>query len=112
MLCGRPWSTFNICGFVGLSLGTLLGLFLAIRSGLPLWPIGCLLLANMGTFVLLVYATKIVTGIEVLIYYHHEVAILGMSTMVLMALGFPVLPYLDVTCLGLGVFLACGSWDA
>ena len=107
-LCGRSWSTFQICGLMGLVLGTSLGLFLALRSGLVLWPIGCLLLASVATFVLLAYATKLVTGAEALIYYHHEIAILGVSTLLLMALRFPVLPYLDLICLGLGVFLACG----
>ena len=53
-------------------------------------------------------ATKIVTGRESLVYYHHEVAILSVSAGLLTSVGLPVLPYLDVTALGLGVFLVCG----
>jgi hypothetical protein len=60
------------------------------------------------TFLALTMATKIVSGTEALVYYHHEVAVLTISGALLAALGQPVLPYLDVTALGLGVFLACG----
>lgn len=108
MLGGRSWSTFQVCGMIGLCLGTGLAVFLALHAGLALWPLACLLPACLVTFVLLVHATRIVTGAEVLIYYHHEIAILGVSSVVLTVLGLPALPHLDVTCLGLGVFLACG----
>ena len=43
-----------------------------------------------------------------LIYYHHEVAIVSVSALLLRLLHQPVLPYLDVTIVGLGMFLACG----
>jgi hypothetical protein len=53
-------------------------------------------------------ATKLLTGREALIYYHHEIAVLAVSAGLLSLLREPVLPYLDITALWLGVFLACG----
>jgi hypothetical protein len=56
----------------------------------------------------LAFATKIITGEEQLIYYHHEIAIMLVSAMVARLLHRPALPYLDVTILGVGTFLAFG----
>src|SRR4029453_12668102 len=43
-----------------------------------------------------------------LVYYHHELAVLAVAALTLAALGRPVLAYLDVAIVSLGVFLACG----
>jgi prolipoprotein diacylglyceryltransferase len=102
------WSSFHICGVTGLALGTSLALTLGAHAGLSRAVVVVLLASGVFTFLALAMATKIVTGRESLVYYHHEVAILSVSAGLLAALGLPVLPYLDVTALGLGVFLACG----
>ncbi len=107
-LFGRRWHTFRVCGVSGLALGTSLALLLAGHAGLSRLMVCGLLALGVGTFLTLTMATKIITGSESLVYYHHEVAVLAVSAALLSALGQPVLPYLDVTALGLGVFLACG----
>jgi hypothetical protein len=53
-------------------------------------------------------ATKIVTGAESLTYYHHQTAVLLMAALLLSGLRAPLLPYLDIAILGVGVFLAFG----
>ena len=105
---GRAWSCFQICGVVGLTLGTWLALTLASRTGLSPAVVVVLLSLGVLTFLVLAMATKVVTGHESLVYYHHEVASLSVSAGLLAGVGLPVLPYLDVTALGLGVFLTCG----
>jgi prolipoprotein diacylglyceryltransferase len=105
---GRRWSSFQLCGATGLFLATSLVVFLATHAALSLAIAGGLLAMGAVTFLALAMATKIVTGRESLIYYHHEVAILVTSAAVLSALDLPVLPYLDLTALWLGVFLTCG----
>lgn len=107
-LLGRSWSSFHVCGVTGLVLGTSLALSLASHAGLSRWVVALLLAAGVATFLALAMATKIVLGREALVYYHHEIAILSVAALVLTALRLPVLPYLDVTALGLGVFLASG----
>jgi hypothetical protein len=104
----RRWPTFRVCGVTGLLLGTCLAMGLAGASGLSRPIVGLLLAMGMVTFLALAMATKIVTGRESLVYYHHEIAILAISAALLGGLHLPVLAYLDVTALGLGVFLACG----
>ena len=107
-LFGRRWSSFHICGVTGLFLGTCLAMVLAGQAGLSRAVVAALLAMGVVTFLALTMATKIITGRESLVYYHHEVAILSVSAALLAAFNQPVLPYLDVTALGLGVFLAFG----
>jgi prolipoprotein diacylglyceryltransferase len=107
-ILGAQRSSFHVCGVTGLVLGALLAMFLAGRSGLSSAIVCGLLAMGVLTFLALTMATTIVTGTEALVYYHHEVAVLTMSAVLLNGLRQPVLPYLDVTALGLGVFLLCG----
>jgi hypothetical protein len=62
----------------------------------------------MLTFLALAMVTKIITGEEQLIYYHQEIAILIAAAVFLKMIDQPLLPYLDVTILGIGTFLVCG----
>jgi len=105
---GRACSSFQVCGLAGLSLGTLLGVVLAVYLGLSLWVLAAILVAAIGTFLTLAMITKIILGREILVYYHHEVAILGTTTLLLWLLRQPVLAYLDVTILGVGTLLIFG----
>ncbi len=66
------------------------------------------LLIALSIFLTLAMATKIVVGHENLIYYHHEIAVLAGTALFLRLLHQPLLPYLDITVLGIGIFLACG----
>ena len=56
----------------------------------------------------LVMATKIITGEERIIYYHHEIAVIVVAALFLWLTHQPILPYLDITILGIGTFLFCG----
>jgi prolipoprotein diacylglyceryltransferase len=105
---GRPVCAFRACGYVGLTSAFLIAAGLVIWQGLSLLVLTGITLSACLTFLMLAAATKVVTGEEQLIYYHHEVAIISVSAFLLRLLHEPVLPYLDVTILGLGMFLACG----
>ena len=107
-LLSLNWPAFQVCGYTGLAFAIVLGLFVVGRSGLSLWVIGIITVAAMATFLLLALATKIITGEEQLIYYHQEIAIMLVSALVARLLHHPALPYMDVTILGVGTFLAFG----
>ena len=107
-LLRRDWPSFQLCGYTGLVFAIALGALLVVRSGLSLWVISAITLASMATFLVLAYATKIITGEEQLIYYHQEIAIMLVSALVARLLHGSVLPYMDVTILGVGTFLAFG----
>src|SRR5262249_53815932 len=104
----RSRPAFQVCGYTGLALAILVALALATRLGLSLVMMAALILAAVLTFFGLVMVTKIITGEERIIYYHHEIAVMVVAAFLLWLLRQPVLPYLDVMILGIGAFLVCG----
>ncbi len=104
----RFWPAFQVCGCIGLGLATLLTIILVTHLSLSVWVMIGLTLAAVLTFLALVMATKIITSEENIIYYHHEIAVILVSALMLWFLDKPLLPYLDVVILGIGAFLICG----
>lgn len=105
---GRSRSSFRIWGYMGLLSAILLGVFLVAIQDLSFGVLAVLTATGCATFLVLAMGTKIVTGEEKLIYYHHEVGILLATGVVLRLLGEPTLPYLELTLLAVGMFLAWG----
>jgi hypothetical protein len=101
-------SSYKFCGYIGLTMAVILTMTLVPLGGLSHWVIVGIALTGVFTFLALAMATKIITGEEQLIYYHHEIAIMIMTAIFLKIINQPLLPYLDVTILGIGIFLACG----
>ena len=108
VLFGSTRSTYLVCGYVGLLLGVLLATSLAMFQGLLLWVMGVAVLTAVLTFLGLAMLVKILTGEEIIICYHHQIAVLVTMALVLRLLGQPVLPYLTPNMLGVGVFIAFG----
>ncbi len=104
----RRCSAYTICGCSGIALAVLLSLGLSVHQNLSFWVPTALTFNALLTFYALALATRIIAGEEMLIYYHHKIAIIITSVMVLWFLKQPILVYLDLTILGLGMFLACG----
>ena len=65
-------------------------------------------LIGAATFFTLAFLAKILAGKETIVYYHHEIAILILCSIVLKLLHLPVLNYLDITIIGIATFLAFG----
>ncbi len=107
-LRGKRCLAFKLCGYTGFLLSFVQSFVLVRHLGLSQLT----LLGITGTVILTFYAlmmiTKILANGEVIIYYHHEIAVIATSAVFLRLTKQPVLPYLDVVVLGLGVFLACG----
>jgi hypothetical protein len=108
VVLNRSRSAFKLCGYTGLISAVSLAFVLVMQLGLPLWVLALLVLSSALTFLALAMATKIITAKERLIYYHHEIAVIAVASFVLWILRQPMLPYLDVTILGVGVFLMFG----
>lgn len=106
LLAGRP--AFRVCGLVGLGAGVAVAMTVVAARGdswLVMTPIAG---AAVGTFLGVATAYRQFTGVERLVYYHHEIAVLCVAAVTAALLRAPVLPYLDATALGIGSFLACG----
>jgi hypothetical protein len=65
-------------------------------------------LASVIVFLALAFGTKAIMGSEVLIYYHHEIAVLTVAAVVCATAGVAAGRYLDATAVGLGACLAVG----
>jgi Fe-S-cluster containining protein len=104
----QSFPAFQVCGCAGLVFAVILTMGLVVFVGLSVWVMAAITVAAVVTFLGLVMATKIITGKEQLICYHHEIAVMAATALLLRLLHQPVLPYLDVTILGVGTFLAFG----
>jgi len=106
----RGWGerAFLACGLAGLAASFAVSLLSASALGLSLAAQLAIALCGAATFVALALATKAVTGVESLTYYHHEIAILTVAGAVAALLGEPVLGHLDASALGVGSFLVLG----
>jgi hypothetical protein len=105
---GVPSPAFRFVGYGGFALAFVQSMFLAQRLGISRVTLLGITGVVILTFSALTMATKIIVGKELIIYYHHEIAVLAMTALFLRLTGQTVLPYLDVTTVGLGLFLACG----
>lgn len=105
---GRSVSWFQICAGIGLVVCLTQSMVLTAHQGLSMAVIVVLACAGLTAFLVLTMLTKIVVGDEVLIYYHHEIAVLLTAAAVLYAAGLPMLPYLDICVLAVGTLLAFG----
>ncbi len=99
---------FQLCGYAGLALAIALTQALVIARGLSPWVMAAITLTDVATFFALAMATKIITGAEMLVYYHHVIAALAATALLLWLLGQPLLPYVDLTILGVGAGVAFG----
>jgi Prolipoprotein diacylglyceryl transferase len=105
---GHAVSAFRICGCTGLAVAVVLTAALVRHDGLSMPALAAIALAAVAVFITLALAVKVITGIESLTYYHHQFAVLAAAAGLSACLGRPVLPYLDVTSLGVGAFLVFG----
>ncbi len=104
----HSWSAFKVCGCTGLVLATLLAMTLVTYLGLSLLIMAAIVLVSVSILLGLTLITKIITGEERIINYHHQVVVLVVTAVLLWLLDQPILPYLDATILGVGLFIACG----
>jgi Prolipoprotein diacylglyceryl transferase len=107
-VAGHTCSAFKACGYTGYFLSIALGLILVTWQGLSPWIMAGIVGTTTLIFLVLAMAAKIVRGEEQLVYYHHEIAIMAAAILFLRLAHAPILPYLDATMLGLGLFLVCG----
>jgi hypothetical protein len=97
-----------VTALTGTAVAVSLAVWEAGRLGAsPLIELG-LCLAAVLTFLTLAFVTKAIAGGETLIYYHHEIAVLGVIATTCLVLGRAPGRYLDATALGLGACLAIG----
>jgi prolipoprotein diacylglyceryltransferase len=107
-IAGRSFSPFAVCSIAGFIAGVGMAFALvAARALSPAVLAGCVAVA-LGVFYLRAMAVKIVFGTERYVQYHDELSILGGVALMLVAIGQPLVPYLAISALTMGVILAHG----
>lgn len=107
-MMGYQASAFRACGYAGFFLSFVQSMLLARHLGLSQLTLLGVTGTVILTFYILMIATKILADGELIIYYHHEIAVVATTGLFLRLTGNPVLSYLDILVLGLGLFLAFG----
>lgn len=102
------WHAFKVCGYTGLILAIALALTLTTMLGLSTLVMVGIIASAICTFFGVILVTRLITGEELIVYYHHEIAVIAAAGLLVWLLGEPVLPYVDITILGIGTFLTCG----
>jgi len=102
------WSLvpFTVCVYAGLAGGTALALALTRVNGASIAVTAGAAAASVGSFFALAFAKKRIEGAESLVFYHHAAAACAAATLVVVGAGEPLLPYLDLAALGIGLVLA------
>ncbi len=101
---------FHLFYSLGFLLAIVNGFLLAEILHLQWWVITILSGVSVLTFFSLVKLVRHWYGSENIVYYHHEIGILLACLLALFITGQPVLPYLDVTITGIGIFNIFGRW--
>jgi len=104
----RPLPAYQVCGYTGFAMSVVQSSMLLQAPHLSLLVLWGMTGVVILTFYGLVMATKVLTGEEQIIYYHHEIAVMAMIALLLKLIHQPLLPYLDIGILGIGLFLAFG----
>jgi len=104
----NTWPSYRVFGCSGLGCAIVVVELLAALHGLSQWVMAEIIVAAVMTFPSLVMITKIITGEEHIVYYHHEIAVVLVTALLLLVLRQPISPYLDLTIVGVGTFLAFG----
>jgi len=107
-VAGHPASTFRLCGYAGLVVAVAVSQAVVAAHGRSPLVMAGLTVTAVATFLVLVMVTTLVVGEEVIVYFHHQVAVLTTCLALLWVLDEPILAYLDAVLLGVGGFLLCG----
>jgi prolipoprotein diacylglyceryltransferase len=107
-IAGREVPAFRVLGSCGFLGAVAVATAVSVAEGINVAVELAIVAAAVATFYTLATVTKAITGREMLIYYHHEIAVLTVAGAVAAIAGAPVLRHLDATALGLGTFLALG----
>ena len=104
----RMINSFQACGYAGLTAAVAFALALVGYQSLSYLIMIAIILTSVLTFLILAVWTEFRTGKPRLIYYRYVLAVLGVVAALLFSLRYPLLPYLDVTILSVGLFVVFG----
>lgn len=104
----RSWSAFQVFVYTGFALAIFMKITLSFYLGMSLVVTAVVAVVAVLSIFLLAMAIKIITGAEEHVFYQHAMAIVAVTAALLRLLDQPILPYLDITVLSIGVVSVIG----
>lgn len=104
----RRRNSYFACGFTGYIVGLVLVMVLSVRAELGIAARLAIAIAPPATFLILLRLTMAVFGRERIVYYEFALTAIAISSLLAWAAGAPFAVALDITTIGIGVFLAFG----
>lgn len=105
---GRNFSAFLIMGWIGYIAMNIYVLIVSQTFGMPLWGWAAMSAIGALMFFAMAYLTRWIYGRENLVFYQFTLTILIVLGIFYFAAGQPVLAWLDLYTLGLGLFTFFG----
>lgn len=107
-IVSRRLNAFRVFGFGGFFLALVVGFVLTLLTHRSVGISFLFAATACAVFFALAWATKLFSGAEFIVYFHHEVAVLAAGVLILHLLQVPPLPYLDLAMIGIILFLGVG----
>jgi len=104
----RRVNAYRFMGVIGYVAAVVVGGALAAIEHRSIAVLGILAAIDALLFLLVAVLTQRLMNEEYIVYFHHEIAIIVTSIGILRVMRAPLLPYLDVTTIGILVFLGFG----
>jgi hypothetical protein len=108
LLYSRRGTTFRAWGYFGLICSLAITGPLATHLFLSTWTILGILASAVLMFLGRVMFSRMVGRAQPLVFYRDFITVIGVASLLLWLTRQPVLPYLDVTVIGISAFVACG----
>ena len=105
---GRQWHMFHACGAAGFVAAAAVAALLTRALRLSPGVMAAAAIAGVAILFALTYATTVITGREVIVNYHHLLAVSGVAALVARASGVPVVAHVAAFVVSLLAFLGFG----
>ncbi len=105
---GQRFPAYRTLGTVGAAVGTVVVLLLGLLADRPLAELAIVLCTAPLAFLLAVKISVVVFGHERIVFYEQTLFVLGCTALLLYATGRPLGAGLDLSAVGVGIFLVFG----
>ncbi len=102
-----PVAPYRLFGLIGISLAVVVGLWMVNVRGLSLGVGIALTVASISAIFVVILGTRLLTGYEQIVYYHHEIGVLCFAAVVLWIMDAPFESFLDIVLVCVGCVISC-----
>ena len=105
---GRQWHLFHVCGVTGYVTAVAVAALLTWALRLSPGVMAVAAIAGAAILFALTYATTVILGREVIVNYHHMIAVSAVTALVAWTAGVPVVAHVAAFVVSLLVFMGFG----